>query len=102
MRKTWSAYPYIFWIIIFTVVPLALVLYFSFTVKTPAGIQFTLDNFRRFSEPIYLKVLMRSITLPPSVPCSACCWATLPSYILAKNKLKNKTPKSCCWSCPCG
>ncbi|HHZ19585.1 MAG TPA: ABC transporter permease [Firmicutes bacterium] len=90
MRKTWSAYPYIFWIIIFTVVPLALVLYFSFTVKTPAGIQFTLDNFRRFSEPIYLKVLMRSITLA-AISTVLCLLLGYPAaYILAKNKLKNK------------
>ena len=63
MKKTWTAYPYIFWMIIFTIVPLGLLLYFSFTIAGPAGTTFSLDNFRRFSQPIYLKVLFRSLKL---------------------------------------
>ncbi len=63
MKKTLSAYPYLFWMFIFTIVPLVLLLYFSFTVITPSGTIFSWDNFRRFSEPIYLKVLVRSLKL---------------------------------------
>ena len=44
-REPVFAAPYIWWIIIFTVVPCLLVAYFSFT--DPAG-NFTLDNFKNF------------------------------------------------------
>ncbi len=63
MNKSWTAYPYLFWILIFTIVPLGLLLFFSITLSTPSGIIFSLDNFRRFTEPIYLKVLIRSLSL---------------------------------------
>lgn len=61
--KKWSAYPYIFWSILFVVVPLIIILGFSLTIKTPDGIKFSIDNFAKFLEPMYLKVLIRSIEL---------------------------------------
>jgi len=54
------AYPYIVWLIIFIVVPLILVLYFSLSFRD-GGI--TLGNYRRFVSPIYGKVLYRSLKL---------------------------------------
>jgi spermidine/putrescine transport system permease protein len=63
MRRNWAAYPYVFWMIIFTVVPITLLLYFGLTVKTSTGIIVSLDNFKRFFEPIYIKVLIRSLIL---------------------------------------
>ncbi|HEX2944722.1 MAG TPA: ABC transporter permease [Clostridia bacterium] len=64
MKKGWVSYPYIFWMILFTLVPLLLVLYYSLTAPDPSGNSvLTADNFRRFIEPIYIKVLARSIVL---------------------------------------
>jgi len=63
MKKTWVSYPYILWMIIFTIVPLLLVLYYSFTRTENGTVVFTLDNFIRVMEPTYLKVLWRSIVL---------------------------------------
>jgi len=63
MKKTWVSYPYILWMIIFTIVPLLLVLYSSFTKTENGMVVFTLDNFIRVMEPTYLKVLWRSIVL---------------------------------------
>lgn len=70
MNRTWTAYPYLFWIIIFTIIPLLLLLFFSFTVPIKQEITFSLTNyrfslvnFRKFAEPIYLKVLFRSLIL---------------------------------------
>lgn len=60
LKQKAAAYPYIVWLIIFIVVPLILVLYFSLTSK---GGGFTLENFRRFMEPVYGKVLFRSLNL---------------------------------------
>ncbi|WP_025641853.1 ABC transporter permease [Schnuerera ultunensis] len=66
MRMKWTSYPYILWMIIFIVVPLALILLFSITTGEEGGIknlQFTLDNFKRFLDPKYLDVLWISISL---------------------------------------
>jgi spermidine/putrescine transport system permease protein len=63
MRRNWAAYPYIFWMVIFTVVPITLLFYFGLTAKTSTGIVISLDNFKRFIEPIYIKVLIRSLIL---------------------------------------
>jgi len=64
MKKGWISYPYIFWMILFTLVPLILVLYYSLTATDPSGVTvFTAENFRTFMQPIYMKVLMRSVIL---------------------------------------
>ncbi len=70
MKRTWTAYPYLFWIIIFTIIPLLLLLFFSLTVQIKPEIgfsltnyRFSLENFYKFAEPIYLKVLFRSLVL---------------------------------------
>ncbi|SHH88364.1 ABC transporter permease [Clostridium grantii] len=61
MKKS-IAYPYIFWSIIFIVFPLLLVLYFSLSVGN-GFFSFSLENYKRAIEPIYLKVIGRSISL---------------------------------------
>jgi ABC-type spermidine/putrescine transport system, permease component I len=63
MKKGWLTYPYIIWTIIFIIVPLILVLFYSFTIKTSNGITFSIDNYQKFFQPIYIKVLVRSIVL---------------------------------------
>jgi spermidine/putrescine transport system permease protein len=63
MRRTWLAWPYIFWMLIFTVVPLFILLYLSFTVKNGTIDVFSVANFHRLFEPIYLKVVWRSLYL---------------------------------------
>ena len=66
MRKNLISFPYLFWMIVFILVPLLLVLLFSLSegnVQNLFDLKFTLDNFKRFIDPIYLKVLWRSIAL---------------------------------------
>ncbi|SHE53391.1 ABC transporter permease [Clostridium fallax] len=58
-----AAYPYLIWSIIFIVIPLILVLFYSLTTKTPEGTKFSLDNFKRLMDPLYIKVLLRSLEL---------------------------------------
>jgi len=70
---------------IFIVVPLLLVLYFSFTDVGPYGRTiFTLDHYIRFFEPIFIAVLLRSIQL--AVICTIICFILgYPlAYIMAK------------------
>ncbi len=66
MKLKRVAYPYIVWMIIFIVVPLLLILLFGFTKGETLNLKdlhFTLNNFKRFMHPIYLKVLGKSIVL---------------------------------------
>lgn len=63
MKIRWVSYPYIVWMLIFIVVPLFLVLFYSLTVQTDDGLKFTTDNLQRFFEPVYIKVVTRSFIL---------------------------------------
>ena len=90
MKRSWAAYPYILWIVVFTIIPLGLLLYFSLTYKTQSGVSFSLDNFRRFFEPIYFKVLIRSLILA-AVSTFFCLILGYPAaWILAKSHIKTK------------
>ncbi|MEG1255733.1 ABC transporter permease [Clostridium sp.] len=62
-KKSYLAYPYVIWSSLFIVVPLLLIVFFSFTDKTGGSIQFSLANFQRLMDPLYIKVFMRSINL---------------------------------------
>lgn len=63
MKRNWIAYPYLVWMIIFIVVPLFLILFYTFTVPADGGIKFTLEHVQRSFDPIYIMVLLRSIVL---------------------------------------
>ncbi|WP_352418416.1 ABC transporter permease [Proteiniborus sp.] len=66
MKKSIATFPFLIWIILFTVLPLLLVLLFSLTegnVENIKEMKFTLDNFRRFFQPNYINVLGRSAGL---------------------------------------
>lgn len=82
------SFPYFIWMVIFIVVPLILVVYLSFT--NDAGV-FTLENYRLSMEPIYLKVLLKSVWLAflSTVICFILGYPI--SYILANSGYKNKT-----------
>ncbi|EKY26288.1 ABC transporter permease [Clostridium celatum] len=57
------ASPYIVWSSLFIVIPLLIVVFFSFTVKSGDNYKFSLENFQRLMDPIYLKVFWRSLVL---------------------------------------
>lgn len=59
MNKKSLAYPYVIWAGIFIIVPLLLIVYFSFFVDG----QFTLQNYMKFMEDYYIKAMVKSISL---------------------------------------
>ena len=65
MLRRYSAIPYVFWSAVFIIIPLFLVAGYSITLKDPStgNIMFFLENFQKFMDPLYLKVLFRSIKL---------------------------------------
>ena len=65
-RMKRSAYPYVIWMGIFIVIPLLLVLYFAITTGDSENFctfTLSLDKFKRFLTPTYLKVLSKSINI---------------------------------------
>lgn len=65
-KKNYLSVPYIIWAIIFTVVPLIIILIYSFAKRDSFGnivYEFTFENYKSFFTPIYLNVLWRSVKL---------------------------------------
>jgi len=63
MKLKVLSYPYVVWIAVFIVVPLALVLLYSFTDGNLEDLNFTISNFRKFLDSKYLNVLWISVKL---------------------------------------
>lgn len=63
MKKKWIAYPYILWMIMFVILPLLLIFFQSIVEYNGDNWVFTLSNIKRVFEPLYLKVIFRSIRL---------------------------------------
>lgn len=64
MKLKWISYPYIFWMILFILIPLVLVFIYGFTTGDSLGdFSFSIENFQRFFQPLYLKVLGKSVNL---------------------------------------
>ncbi len=60
MKRNWIAFPYLVWMILFTIVPLVMVLYFSLLSDDGS---FSFQHFQRVMDPLYLSVIGRSIRL---------------------------------------
>ena len=60
MKNKLFAIPFYIWLVFFVILPLGLVAYYGFT--TPDG-GFSVENFKRFTEPNYLEVFVRSIKI---------------------------------------
>lgn len=88
-KKGYISFPYMLWSVIFVLVPLGLIFWFSVT-NADGG--FTLDNFKRFiTDEIYLSVLARSFLLS-LISTAICLVIGYPAaYIISKmpNKVQN-------------
>ena len=86
MGRRLYAYPYHLWTFLFTVVPLALIVYFAFTARDTAA--FTLDNLRQAAQPVYLGVPWNSVWLA-GVSTFLCLLIGYPmAMILAKSRVR--------------
>lgn len=90
-KETRLAYPYALWSLIFIVVPLILIVYYSFTRKTDdGGILFTLENYRQAFDPLFLKVFTRSFVLA-GIATFLCVIIGYPvAYIISKAKISRR------------
>lgn len=64
MKKRLIGFPYVAFLIIFTVIPLSLFFYYGLTIETEDGIVFSLQNFSKFfSSSAYISIFVRSVWL---------------------------------------
>ena len=82
-KTRFFAYPYLIWMVIFTLAPIALIVYYAFTDKSGA---FTLANLTSALDPAYMGVLWRSVGL--AFLCTVICLvlAYPAAYILSRRK----------------
>ncbi len=91
MKRTWLSFPYVIWMIIFTLIPLALVLFYSIVIFENGTMIFSFDNFKRVMEPIYLTVFLRSLKIAV-ISTVICLILGYPmAMILAGKNLSNKS-----------
>lgn len=90
MNNSKYRYLYILWLAIFIAIPLLLVTFYAFTVSDGDGFKFSLDNFRRFNDPIYYKVLMRSLSLALKSTLICLVVGYPLAFIIAREKSKRK------------
>ncbi len=90
-RSSAYAYPYIFWMILFIVVPLLLVAWYAFFDTSDGSIRFTTEYFVRFfTNPTYWQVLLRSVVLA-FISTAVCLLVGYPlAYILSRPGVKHK------------
>ena len=89
-QGSFLAYPYIIWSAIFIVVPLLLILFLSFTIETDNGMVFSLANYKKILNPLYLEVFWSSIWLAflSTVICLILGYPV--AYIISKFNIKKR------------
>jgi len=91
-RTKYFAYPYAVWIVIFIVFPSFLVLLYSLTTDSGGltNINFTIGNFIKFFDPLYLNILWDSIFLA-AICTIICLLLGYPAaYIISKSNLSRR------------
>lgn len=63
MLRRFSTAPYLLWSILFILVPLFMVLFYSLFESTASGYVLNSAGYRKFMDPLYLEVLWRSVVI---------------------------------------
>lgn len=85
--------PYAVWMSIFIVLPMLFVLLYATTTKgnDVISLQFALDNFKKFIDPVYIKVLWQSLKIA-GITTIICLLIGYPlAYIISKRSEKTQT-----------
>lgn len=90
-KSVFPSFPYLIWSCIFIVAPLLLVTGYAVTVPVDGGFAFSPENLQRFMEPVYLKVLLRSVKL--ALLCTVFCFLLgyPAAFILSRAAKKTRT-----------
>ena len=87
MKSNKLAYPYLLWMLIFTVVPILLIVNYTFTDTNQ---NFTMANIFRFFSPLYLNIFFRSITLAFQATLITLVIGYPVAYILSQKEFKDR------------
>ena len=92
MNRRWYSLPYVVWAIIFTVIPLLVVLAYGITIQQPDGsLTLSFANFAKFFTPVYLGVFWRSV-LYAAISTAICLLIGYPAALILSSKdLKHKS-----------
>lgn len=90
MRRQWFAAPYAFWAILFTVIPLGMLLYYGLMAETADGVRFSLENIQKAFEPIYFKALTRSLQYA-AISTMICLMLAYPLALILANSKSGKS-----------
>lgn len=90
----WTLTPVTFWLLLFLFIPLLLILVVSFMKRgTYGGIEwtFTLENYARFFEPLYLNIIYTSVTIALITTVVCLVFGYPFAYIIARAPIKHRT-----------
>lgn len=90
MKKNTFARGYLLWLMVFVTIPLLLIAFYAFTVTETGQVSISFNNFRRFLNPIYLKVLVRSIDLALKSTILCFLFGYPLAYIISRESEKRK------------
>lgn len=91
MKRKILAFPYLTWLFIFVLIPLILIIYFSFATQTADGTVFSFESYLRFFDDIYMKVMLRSISVALITTIICLILAYPLAMILSSNQKSSKT-----------
>ena len=91
MNNKRLAYPYIIWMILFSIIPLSLIFYYSFTQTSQGVTSFSLGNFERLFSPLYMNILRNSITLALQATAICLILGYPVAYILSQKEYSTKS-----------
>lgn len=87
---SYLASPYAIWSAIFIIIPLLLIVFFGFTTEQNGQYVFSLENFNRLMDPIYITVFGRSLWLA-LLSTVICLLVGYPAaYIISKAKVSRR------------
>jgi len=91
MKNKWLSSPYVVWMVIFTLIPIFIVIYYAVTVQDDNGVRFSLENFNavfgtQAAKMIWLSVKTAGIT---TIFCLLLGYPA--AYIMASKSIKKKT-----------
>ena len=90
----WTLTPVTFWLLLFLFIPLLLILVVSFMKRgTYGGIEwtFTLENYARFFDPLYLNIIYTSVTIALITTVVCLVFGYPFAYIIARAPIKHRT-----------
>lgn len=93
-KAKFLTYPYIVWMAIFIIIPLVLVLYYSFTtgdIHDPASLEFSTGSYVKVFDGLYLNVILKSfwLALVSTVLCLLLGYPV--AYIISQANLKYRS-----------